>query len=79
LRGFIRVGTPCASHSNKSCRYAGYTYQIDFVNLGDLEFVERSNKIRVEKLLNGIPIILGEYNAVSSGFNFYPRQVRNLA
>jgi hypothetical protein len=25
----------------------------DIVNLGDLEFVERSNKIRVEKLLNG--------------------------
>jgi hypothetical protein len=35
----------------------------DIVNLGDLEFVERSNKIRVEKLLNGLPIILGEYNA----------------
>jgi hypothetical protein len=28
----------------------------DIVNLGDLEFVERSNKIRVEKLLNGLPI-----------------------
>jgi hypothetical protein len=26
----------------------------DIVNLGDLEFVERSNKIRVEKLLNGL-------------------------
>ncbi len=39
----------------------------DIVNLGDLEFVERSNKIRVEKLLNGIPIILGEYNAPTVG------------
>ena len=39
----------------------------DIVNLGDLEFVERSNKIRVEKLLNGLPIILGEYNAPTVG------------
>jgi hypothetical protein len=30
----------------------------DIVNLGDLEFVERSNKIRVEKLLNGLPMLL---------------------
>jgi hypothetical protein len=39
----------------------------NIVNLGDLEFVERSNKIRVEKLLNGLPIILGEYNAPTVG------------
>ncbi|SSC09833.1 inverse autotransporter beta domain-containing protein, partial [thiotrophic endosymbiont of Bathymodiolus puteoserpentis (Logatchev)] len=37
------------------------------VNLGDLEFVERSNKIRIEKLLNGLPIVLGEYNAPTEG------------
>ena len=37
------------------------------VNLGDLEFVERSNKIHIEKLLNGLPIVLGEYNAPTEG------------
>ncbi|VVH63002.1 hypothetical protein BSPWISOX_1910 [uncultured Gammaproteobacteria bacterium] len=39
----------------------------DIVNLGDLEFVERSNKIRVEKLLNGVTVVLGEYNAPTKG------------
>jgi hypothetical protein len=29
LRGFIRVSTPSASHSNKSCWYTGYIHQID--------------------------------------------------
>jgi hypothetical protein len=29
LRGFIRVSTPSASHSDKSCWYTGYTHQID--------------------------------------------------
>jgi hypothetical protein len=28
------------------------------VNLGDLEFVERSNKIHIEKLLNGLTCII---------------------
>ncbi len=37
------------------------------VNLGDLEFVGRINKIRIEKLLNGLPIVLGEYNAPTEG------------
>jgi hypothetical protein len=32
-----------------------------------LEFVERSNKIRVEKLLNGVTVVLGEYNAPTKG------------
>jgi hypothetical protein len=58
LRGFIRTNF---SISKKAFQNS------DIVNLGDLEFVERSNKIRVEKLLNGLPIILGEYNAPTVG------------
>jgi hypothetical protein len=29
LSGVIRVSTPSASHSNKSCWYTGYIHQID--------------------------------------------------
>jgi hypothetical protein len=32
--------------------------QLFLQHLGDLEFVERSNKIHIEKLLNGLPIVL---------------------
>jgi hypothetical protein len=37
------------------------------LSLTHLNYVERSNKIRIEKLLNGVSVILGEYNAVTSG------------
>ena len=37
------------------------------VTLTDLDYVERSNKIRIEKLLNGVSIVLGEYNAPTVG------------
>ena len=39
----------------------------DIVNLTDLTPVERSNKIRIEKLLNGASVVLGEYNATTVG------------
>ncbi len=35
--------------------------------LTDLDYVERSNKIRIEKLLNGVSVVLGEYNAPTVG------------
>ncbi len=39
----------------------------NIVTLADLDLVERSNKIRIEKLLNGISVVLGEYNATTTG------------
>ncbi|WXU00765.1 MAG: hypothetical protein Ctma_1497 [Catillopecten margaritatus gill symbiont] len=39
----------------------------NIVTLTDLDFVERSNKIRIEKLLNGVSVVLGEYNAPTVG------------
>ncbi|WXT99350.1 MAG: hypothetical protein Ctma_0046 [Catillopecten margaritatus gill symbiont] len=39
----------------------------NIVTLTDLDFVERSNKIRIEKLLNGVSVVLGEYNALTVG------------
>jgi hypothetical protein len=59
--------TACGSSTQGNTRaVVQYTFR-SYGNLGDLEFVERSNKIRVEKLLNGLPIILGEYNAPTVG------------
>jgi len=37
------------------------------ISLTDLDYVERSNKIRVEKLLNGVSVVLGDFNAVTVG------------
>jgi FimV-like protein len=37
------------------------------LSLTDLNYVERSNKIRIEKRLNGVDVVLAEYNAVTSG------------
>ena len=37
------------------------------ISLTDLNYVERSNKIRVEKLLNGVSVLLAEHNAATSG------------
>jgi len=37
------------------------------LSLTHLNYVERSNKIRIEKLLNGVSIVLGEYNAPTIG------------
>jgi uncharacterized protein (TIGR02145 family) len=37
------------------------------LSLTHLNYVERSNKIRIEKLLNGVSVILGEYNAATVG------------
>ena len=37
------------------------------VNLSNLEFVERSNKIRIEKHRNAITVVLGVYNAPTTG------------
>ena len=39
----------------------------DKLSLTDLNFVERSNKIRIEKLLNGVSVVLGAYSAPTSG------------
>ena len=43
---------------------------LNIVTLTDLDFAERSNKIRIEKLLNspsGVSVVLGEYNALTVG------------
>ncbi|WPE16789.1 invasin domain 3-containing protein [Candidatus Thioglobus autotrophicus] len=40
---------------------------LNIVTLTDLDFAERSNKIRIEKLLNGVSVVLGEYNAPTTG------------
>jgi uncharacterized protein (TIGR02145 family) len=37
------------------------------LSLTDLTYVERSNKIRIEKLLNSVGLTLGTYNAVTVG------------
>ena len=37
------------------------------LSLTDLTYVERSNKIRIEKLLNSVGLTLGAYNAVTVG------------
>ena len=37
------------------------------LNLTHLNYVERSNKIRIEKLLNGVTVVLGEFNAATVG------------
>ncbi|WXT99328.1 MAG: hypothetical protein Ctma_0024 [Catillopecten margaritatus gill symbiont] len=42
----------------------------NIVTLTNLDYVERSNKIRIEKLLNspsGVSVVLGEYNALTVG------------
>jgi hypothetical protein len=37
------------------------------LSLTHLNYVERSNKVRIEKLLNGLDVVLAEYNAATSG------------
>jgi hypothetical protein len=49
------------------------------LSLTALNYVERSNKIRIEKLLNGVNVVLGEFNATTVGASCTLYNASNVA
>ena len=65
----LRVQLPYrANPTSGRLKVAGKAFEDSSgVSLTDLNYVERSNKIRVEKLLNGVSVVLGDFNAATVG------------